>query len=261
MELIKKPDVANSFYPGNPNELIELIDKYIQNGVGCDEIPKAIIAPHAGYIYSGEIAGSAYKTILKIADQIENVIIFSPAHRYSVKGIATHEANYFETPIGKCEVNRNLVRSVQKFPWVNEINQAFTNEHALEVHLPFVQKVFNSKCKIVPMIVGNSKPEEVFEVINLLWATKNFFIISSDLSHFLNYDSAKEIDTFTSTQIESLNIDGISSDGACGFYPLRGLLYFAKKNKLKIKTIDLRNSGDTAGDKNSVVGYGAYIIY
>ena len=256
---IKFPNVAGSFYPSDSNELNLVIDNYLLKAKKLDFFPKAIIAPHAGYIYSGEIAASAYAQI-KNSEKIKKVAIFSPAHRYPVSGVATHSAQYFSTPLGNLKVDLQAIKELEKFEFINQENQAFVQEHALEVHLPFIQKVFTN-AKILPFIVGNCSQQNSHKLMQTLLDQNVFLIISSDLSHFHPDGEAQEIDLKTSSYIENLQAEKLSSSMACGVYPLIGIIELARANKLKILNVDLRNSGHTAGDKDSVVGYGSFIIY
>lgn len=260
--LIKYTDVAGQFYPADKKQLEQMLGEFINDGVSSSLVPKAIIAPHAGYIYSGPVAGSIYKTIQNIKEEIHNVVVLSPSHRFYLEGLACHSADFFQTPLGDLAVNKTMVAKMLKLSQVKEEDGAFDKEHGLETHLPFVHKLFGEKIKIVPLIVGACSEDKVAEVLELFWEDKKtFFIISSDLSHFHDYKTCQELDKKTSSLIEELKGPELQSDYACGYYPVRGLLHLAKKYQLSAKTIDLRNSGDTAGDKASVVGYGGYIIY
>jgi MEMO1 family protein len=261
---IKEPEVSGFFYSDDPLELSKMIDDFLQNGL-VDESQTiktlyAIVAPHAGHIYSGPIAGSAYKAMQEQASSIKSVILLGPSHHYPLEGMALHSADTFLTPIGQLEVDQEARDLALQFPCVKQMDQSFKREHSLEVHLPFIKKA-TPNAQILPIIVGHSGPEDVAALIESLNSLKGrFFIVSTDLSHFHFYPEAKKIDQETSLYIEGCRYQNINSERACGHHPLQGLLFWALQNHLKVKAIDVRNSGDTAGDKQSVVGYGAYLI-
>ena len=263
MRHLKKPDVAGLFYPDHEVELNQLLDQFLDSSIEDGPIPRAIIAPHAGYIYSGEIAGSSYKILKSLKGKIKNIILMGPAHRWPLVGVACHSATHFLTPLGLLEVNQTIRDNlINNFSDVNFCDQAFVMEHGLEVQLPFINKVFGNDIRIVPLIVGDISTQGASEIFAKLWNDpSNFFIVSSDLSHFHDYKTAVELDQKTSRIIENLDFECLNPNFACGFYSLRGLLHHSKQEGLKVKTLDLRNSGDTAGDKSQVVGYGAYAFY
>lgn len=257
----KKADVAGLFYPAEPKELKALIETFINNAKKANHLTRAVIAPHAGYIYSGPIAGFAYRALYSSKDSIKNVIIMSPSHNCSFDGVATHSAEIFSTPLGQLEVNAELKTQISSLPFVKELDEVFIREHALEVHLPFIQHTL-PQAKILPLVVGHSYPEEIQMLIETLWNDpSNAFVISSDLSHFLSYVPAQKMDSLTAKQFERMLYQELHHDQCCGFFPVRGMLKFAKEHGLKITTLDLRNSADTAGDKGRVVGYGSFMIH
>ncbi|MBT3980625.1 MAG: AmmeMemoRadiSam system protein B [Bacteriovoracaceae bacterium] len=262
MDTVKKSNVAGSFYPENSEELKKLLDACDDNSIktGQEEYNSAValIAPHAGLVFSGPIAASGYQLLQGLAPK--TIAILSPTHYFNFEGVATHGAECFETPLGKIEVNQPLKNELVNSGQVQIIDQVFEREHALEVHLPFLQK-YLTDFSIVPLIVGRCSPGEIEKIIDGLHLRGAFIIISSDLSHFHSYDQAREQDSSTSSLIESCQFEKITGDDACGYYPLSGLLKWAQSLKFKVKAIDIRNSGDTAGDKDQVVGYGSYIVY
>lgn len=257
---IRAAAVSGQFYPANPAELKQMV-KSLLNGV--DDIPppaKAMIAPHAGLVYSGPIAATVYASLLAGKKRIRRVVLLGPSHRVYLKGLALCSADYYETPLGKIEIDQDAYGSIRNLPQVNITDAAHAQEHSLEVHLPFLQIVLD-QFKLVPIVVGEASPEEVAEVLEVLWGDEDTqIIISSDLSHFHNYETAQQIDLSTSKAIENLQLESIGSQQACGCMPVCGLLQLARKKHLKVKTLDLRNSGDTAGTKDRVVGYGAYSV-
>lgn len=263
MNQIKKPEVAGMFYPEDKTELDTMINRFLADAKGQNQpVPKAIIAPHAGYIYSGPIAASAYASLKNAQNKITRVIVIAPAHRYPFYGLATSSANAFSTPLGTIQVDQAALKSIASLGGASLIDAAFTNEHALEVQLPFLQtqlKNFN----LIPLLAGLSNAEEVSKILEALWGNEEtLIVISSDLSHYHDYKTAQRLDKKTADNILAFNYDGITSEQACGFIAICGLLKIAKQKKLRAELIDLRNSGDTEGGKDQpVVGYGAFHFY
>lgn len=252
--------VAGSFYPQHPQQLQQMLQHYLADAQTEAHTPKVIIAPHAGYIYSGPIAASAYVRLSNAGARINRVVILGPSHRVAFHGLALSHADAFATPLGHVAVDQAALATIAQLPFVTYLEQAHTLEHSLEVQLPFLQETL-SDFKIVPIVAGNASPEQVAQVLELLWGgPETLIVISSDLSHYHPYAMAQKLDQLTSEQIEKRQYEAITAESACGMVPVRGLLKLAQEKSLTIKTIDLRNSGDTAGDKNRVVGYGAYVI-
>ena len=261
MPTIREPAVAGLFYPENTRVLQTLLSELLDNSIARDITPRAIIAPHAGYVYSGEVAASAYKLLQPMKDKIRRIVLLGPTHRVAVHGCAVSSADYFRTPLGDIAIDTNAVQALLNNPNVQLSDMAHQDEHSLEVHLPFLQTVLD-KFSLVPIAVGDMDASAVMEVLEFFWDDPaTFFVISSDLSHFHDYRTAQDIDQQTTIAIEQLQFGTITGEMACGTYPVNGLLKFAKKHNLRCKTLDLRNSGDTEGDKNRVVGYGAYAFY
>lgn len=260
MKTIKQPAVAGIFYPAEPEALQRQVREFIdaaRHVTGA--APKALIAPHAGYIYSGPIAGSAYASLGNAAD-IHRVILLAPAHRVAFRGIAYSSASHFKTPLGLIPVDRQVLEKIAQKPPLHLNDAAFREEHSIEVHLPFLQEVLED-FSIVPLLVGDTSPEQVAKVLEQVWDDpQNLVVISSDLSHYLDYATATEMDQQTSRAIEALRPEDLTYHSACGKTPVSGLLLIAKKHGLKARTVDLRNSGDTAGSHDRVVGYGAYVF-
>ncbi len=260
---VRPAAVAGSFYPANPVRLREMVQGYLKTAVIPETsvpAPKAIIAPHAGYVYSGPIAGSAYVHVAPLAAQVKQVVMLSPAHTMAVQGLATSSAAHFRTPLGDVPVDQEAVQHALAFRQVEILDDAHVREHGLEVHLPFLQETL-SNFRLVPFVVGLASSEEVQDVLEALWGEQDtLVVISSDLSHFLNYKQAHQIDSVTCAAIERLEPDAIQRDGACGRRPIQGLLLSAKQRNMSVMTLDLRNSGDTAGSKDRVVGYGAWVF-
>lgn len=251
-EKIRAPAVAGMFYPANPVDLRRMVEEYLATVPARDGAsPKAIIAPHAGYIYSGPIAASAYACIRPKG--IRRVVLFGPAHRVLLNGVAASSASAWHTPLGDVPVEAP--------PGLPVIDAAHAEEHSLEVHLPFLQVVLED-FKLIPLVVGQADKEEIADILVSLWGgTETLIIISSDLSHYENYETANRMDSATSQAIVDLDPDGLGPDDACGRVPIRGLLHLARKKGMRAELLDLRNSGDTAGSRDQVVGYGAYAFY
>jgi len=256
----RKPAVAGSFYPAEPQQLHAMITHYLDSVETAGKVPKAIIVPHAGYIYSGPIAASAYARLIPAAATINRVVLIGPSHRYAFSGMAISSAQAYTTPLGTVPLDKVAIDGLLKLPFVKCLDEAHAQEHSLEVHLPFLQSVLQ-QFSLVPIVAGDAGSAEVACVLEQLWGgEETLLVISSDLSHYHDYQTAQRFDQFTSHLIETLQYQNIPAAAACGAVPVCGLLRLLAQKSLSIKTIDLRNSGDTAGDKQRVVGYGAYVV-
>ena len=250
--------VAGMFYPANAAQLRQDIDYYLDQATTQQQPPKAIIVPHAGYIYSGPIAASAYTNLRSLQHQIKKVVLLGPAHRVPFQGLAAPSVDFFSTPLGKIKIDHAAIQSVRHLPQIVILDTAHELEHSLEVQLPFLQVVLDD-FELIPLVVGEASKQDVADVLNILWGgEETLIVISSDLSHYNSYQVAQQMDLETSHAIEKLQPEKIHYDMACGRNPVNGLLEVAKQKHLRVTTLDCRNSGDTAGDKNRVVGYGAY---
>mgnify|MGYP000324097288 CR=1 FL=1 len=260
MTRIRQPAVAGMFYPADAHELQDTINGFMQASQPvAGPVPIAIIVPHAGYIYSGPVAASAYIQLKPLRDVIQRVILLGPSHRVPFAGLAATSDDYFHTPLGDIPIDQPAIDSLMDLPQVRRYDAAHTLEHSLEVHLPFLQTVL-SAFKLVPLVVGEASAHEVAEILERFWGQDDtLIVISSDLSHYLDYAAAQKRDRRTSTAIEELDYESLDYEDACGRNPVNGLLYLARQKHLHIKTLDLRNSGDTAGPQDQVVGYGAYV--
>lgn len=257
---LRAPAVAGAFYPANPAALDRMVADCLAEARAESLPAKAIIAPHAGYVYSGPIAGTAYAGVAHLGERVTRVLLLGPAHRYGFRGIAFPSADALATPLGPVTVDREALAAIRDLPGVQELDRAFDGEHSLEVHLPFIQRLF-PRASVVPLVVGDTDPAQVDAVLQRLWGgPETLIVISSDLSHFHDYATAHRLDLETSQAIEAADIDRLSGDRACGFLPVAGLLMRARALDLRVTTRDLRNSGDTAGDRRRVVGYGAYSV-
>jgi AmmeMemoRadiSam system protein B len=261
MNTIRHPAVAGMFYPADATGLRSQVQEYLRVARGDHPAPKALIAPHAGYIYSGPVAGSAYAAIQSLRGTVTRVVLLGPAHRVYVRGLAASSAESFQTPLGEVPLARPVIEQlVARFASVSVSDMAHAPEHSLEVHLPFLQETLGS-FELVPLVVGEASFEEVDEVLEYLWGgEETLIVISSDLSHYHDYKTACSMDRAASDAIEHLDASALNQDQACGRIPICGLLVAARRHGLHADTVDLRNSGDTAGPKDQVVGYGAYLF-
>ena len=260
MTTVRTPAVAGMFYPNNARKLHEQIQTLLAQVTTAGPAPKAIIAPHAGYIYSGPVAASAYARLRAARDSIHRVVLLGPSHRVGFRGIAVSQMDAFATPLGNIPLDHEAIAQLRELPYVSALERVHVQEHSLEVHMPFLQEVLGD-FKLVPLVVGDAEPEQVGAVLELLWGgPETLIVISSDLSHYHDYETARRLDTATSKAIEALRYEDIQGEDACGFHPLNGLLWEARRKHLHGVTIDLRNSGDTAGPRDQVVGYGAYVF-
>jgi AmmeMemoRadiSam system protein B/AmmeMemoRadiSam system protein A len=244
------------FYPANAQVLARDLDNYLDHANPPPLRPKALIAPHAGYIYSGPIAASAYALLRPLKATIRRVILLGPVHRVWVPGLALPGVDYFQTPLGNVPLDKQAIASIVELPQVEVSLAAHAQEHSLEVHLPFLQRVLG-EFGLVPLAVGGATPNQVAEVLDRLWGgPETLIVVSSDLSHYLAYDDARDRDQSSVDSVLRLDTHLIGEQ-ACGAHPINGLLVTARRLGLKPRLLDLRNSGDTAGDKGRVVGYAA----
>ena len=258
---VRSPAVAGMFYPAEPRELTRILAGYTDAAAEIAAQPKILIVPHAGYIYSGAVAGRAYTCLKKHAGTIRKVILFGPAHRVYLNGLALPDADFLATPLGEIPVDKSLAKQVLRLPQVSINAEAHAQEHSLEVQLPFLQAVLD-EFSILPLVVGMASIREATEVLECLRHERHLLIIiSSDLSHYHDYAEAQQMDKATSAAIRSFNLDAIGPDQACGFVGLRGGLQFARANGMWVVELDLCNSGDTAGPRDRVVGYGSFAVY
>jgi hypothetical protein len=259
-EKIRRPAVAGAFYPGDSEalsrELAEMLEQ-TREDAPAPSFPKLVIVPHAGYIYSGPVAASAYDRLRPARGIATRVVLLGPAHRVPVRGLALPGVGAFDTPLGRIPIDMEAAASIRDLPQVVESPQAHALEHSLEVQLPFLQRVLGDFA-LVPLVVGEATAEEVAQVLERLWGgPETIIVISSDLSHYLPYDDARRIDGITARAILGFET-GISHEQACGATPVVGALIAAKQHGLTPQLLDLRNSGDTAGGKGQVVGYASF---
>jgi len=266
MKQIRYPAVAGMFYPADKQVLKQDIHRYLkqcQMASDTNIVPKAIVVPHAGYVYSGSVAASAYQYLQPLKGKIKRVVLLGPSHRVAFKGLAVPGSEYFKTPLGEIILDKQAIAGLLELPQVVESNYAHEEEHSLEVQLPFLQEVLDD-FSLVPVVIGDADRYEVAEVIKHLLLgheEETVLVISSDLSHYHTYEEATRMDRATSEAIVNYKPELIQYDDACGRNGIKGLLTIAEERNLKADIVDLRNSGDTAGSKDRVVGYGAYVFH
>ncbi len=259
MEKIKQPSVAGTFYTADREELKRQIEEFAAQSKNTYKIPaRAVIVPHAGLIYSGRLA---YEGISQLNRNLKNLFIFAPAHRVGFSGIAATSYDFWETPLGKIGINKQInTELIEKFG-ANYNDDAIAPEHSLEIQVPIIQSVFED-VKIIPVLIGNETPDKIEEIISYYYQnSENGFVISSDLSHFLKHEDALKIDNYTANLIETGTANNFSHQLACGATGILGLIQFANKNNSSMIRIDMTNSSAVTGDKSGVVGYGAWFMY
>lgn len=255
---VRPAAVAGLFYPDDPRRLRDQLTEYLSAAAQDPALrPKALVAPHAGYVYSGPVAARAYALLRPWHAAIRRVVLLGPVHHVWVAGLALPGVDAFVTPLGQVMLDREAMAEVARLPGVEILPAAHAREHSLEVHLPFLQTAL-ADFGLVPLAVGGADAEQVARVLDRLWGgDETLIVVSSDLSHYLPYDLARRIDDATAQAILALD-DHLVGEQACGAHPLNGLLRCARRRGLTPHLLDLRNSGDTAGDRQRVVGYGAF---
>ncbi|MGB5591281.1 MAG: AmmeMemoRadiSam system protein B [Gammaproteobacteria bacterium] len=258
---VRQAAVAGTFYPADPSPLRrEVAELLASNGPDTQgPAPKALIVPHAGYMYSGEVAARAYRLLEPIRDQIQRVVLLGPAHRVWIEGMAVPSTSAFYTPLGRVALDRDAIDRIAGMDAVLISDAAHAKEHSLEVQLPFLQTVLDDFL-LVPIAVGHCQAAPIAAVIDTLWGgSETLIVISSDLSHFLDYQHAIEVDSSTRDKILA-RCSTLTDQEACGARAINGLMRAASARDLAIELVDLRNSGDTAGDQRQVVGYGSFVL-
>lgn len=260
-KLIRPAAVAGMFYPGDANTLHSVVGQMLTQAKGGGVPPKALIVPHAGYIYSGQVAADGYARLLNRQQPITKVVLLGPAHRVGFQGIAGSSADYFDTPLGRVALDRALIERACQFDGVVLFDRAHAEEHSLEVQLPFLQTVLGD-FTLAPFVVGDAPASLVASLLEALWGgDETLIVVSSDLSHYLDYASAQVRDGNTAHHIETFHGERIGPQDACGYGGIRGLLRVAQQKGMAVERVTLCNSGDTAGDKRRVVGYAAYALH
>jgi MEMO1 family protein len=271
---IRPPVAAGRFYPRDPKTLRAVLGDLLARAVSPEATsntrdaarparaptPKALIAPHAGYVYSGPIAASAYRALGAMARRIERVVLIGPSHFVPLSGLAISRAEMFETPLGVIPIDQVARRAALRLPQVVGADAPHEREHSLEVQLPFLQ-VLLGEFRMLPVAVGHPTAQEVAAALECVWGDeKSLIVISSDLSHYLDYAVARAVDASTAQAILKCSTK-LDAEQACGYAGINGLMHIARERTLEVRLLDLRNSGDTAGDRSQVVGYGAFALY
>ncbi len=258
---VRKPAVADLFYEADSDRL----DRHINALLGAvaapaGSAPKGLIVPHAGYVYSGQTAARAYSCLLPHKDTIERVILLGPAHRVYLRGMAVPSVDAFATPFGDIPLDRASIEQIVAMPGMCVSDEAHLAEHSLEVQLPFLQRVLGN-FSLVPVVVGDCDPDKVAAVVDALWGgPETLLVVSTDLSHFHSYEEARKRDSRTCERLLARD-STLTGEEACGAYALNGLMRSRHSRQLALDLLELCNSGDTAGDKSRVVGYGAFVLH
>ncbi len=257
----RRPAVAGTFYPAHADELRAAVHRHLHAAVAwAGPVPKAVIAPHAGYVYSGPVAGTAYAAAGRARGEVRRVLLAGPAHRAPVAGVATTSASTWDTPLGSVTIDSEARDLALAVPGVVVDDAAHGEEHSLEVHLPFIQEVFDA-VTVLPLVVGPEGPAVLGAVLDALWGgAETLIVVSTDLSHYLDQTTAQARDRRTASAIVSVSPSDIGGRDACGAAPVKGLLLAARRRGLSVSLLDLRTSADTAGPPDRVVGYGAFAL-
>lgn len=264
MTVIRSAAVAGQFYPDRAQDLVATVSAML-DAVPMPPVevppPKAIIAPHAGYVYSGPVAASVYKRLLPLRGRVRRVVLLGPSHRVAFRGMALSSADVWQMPDGPVMLDRAGAELAATVPGVIVEDRAHRQEHCLEVHLPFLRAVLGNDFALLPVVIGQAEPAQVEALLAALWGgPETLIVISSDLSHYLSYTVARQRDSLTAQAIERLDESDLGFEDACGRLPVAGLLRLARAKGLSVERVDLRSSGDTAGPRDQVVGYGAWVF-
>ncbi|MGH9266235.1 MAG: AmmeMemoRadiSam system protein B [Acidimicrobiales bacterium] len=260
---VRPPAVAGTFYPADPGALRSAVESALAGAasrVPAGPVPKAVIAPHAGYVYSAPVAASAYARVVEGRGRISRVVLVGPAHRVYVDGVAASGADAFATPLGPVEVDVAAREALVEAGLVVVRDDVHAPEHSLEVHLPFLQ-IGLGDVAVLPLAVGDVDPDRVADVLDAAWGgEETLVVVSTDLSHYLDHAAAREVDRRTAASIVARRPERLRRDDACGVTGVQGLLAAASRHGLSVDLLDLRTSADTAGDPDRVVGYGAFVL-
>lgn len=257
----RREAVSGMFYEADPGRLRQHVDALLAGvSPATTATPRGLIVPHAGYRYSGSTAAAAYGCLASAAGKIQRVALLGPAHRVYLQGMALPSDDAFATPLGSVPLDRGAMKQIASLPGVCVSDEAHRQEHSLEVQLPFLQQVLGD-FELVPIVVGHCPPRQVADVIDALWAMANtLLVVSTDLSHFHDYTTASRIDTATCERLLAREPD-LNGEQACGAAVLNGLMRSRQMQSLDITLLQRCNSGDTAGDRERVVGYGAFLLH
>lgn len=262
-ESVRKPAVSGMFYPSDPVALESMVKEKLEREECHVEVgvPKALVVPHAGYVYSGDVAASAFSLLAHWPCSVHRVVILGPSHHFPFEGMAIPDSMAFATPLGEVPVADDLTTTFEEISCVKNEDGVHAPEHSIEVELPFLQ-VSLPEFKLIPIVTGEASAAEVASVLETVWGEGDTLIlISTDLSHFHDDHKAKQLDTYTCQAVESLDHEALSAKHACGYVALRGMLLAAQNHHLGVRTLKMMNSGDVSGDHSSVVGYGAWAFY
>ena len=259
---VRPPSVAGSFYPADADALRgvvrECLDEARVSLAPGDPWPKALIVPHAGYAYSAPVAANAFVLLEPSRGVVQRVVLLGPSHHVPFDGLAVPSNMAFETPLGRVQIDESARHLLLALPFADILDEAHHWEHSLEVQLPFLQEVLGAFA-VLPIAIGRASPQQVAEALETLWGgDETVVVISSDLSHYYDYDTAKRMDAATAGAIQALEPERVEREGACGRIGVQGLLGAARRHSLVASTLDLRSSGDTVGGRDEVVGYGAW---
>ena len=265
MTVIRKPAVSGSFYPAQSDALERQLALFLSESGNAphtgEPVPKAIIGPHAGYVYSGPVAARAYARLAEARGRISRVVLIGPSHYVAFRGLAVDASHAWETPFGTVALDTEAIARLRQIPMVGQLDAAHQREHALEVHVPFLQHVLGD-FRLVPIVAGDAPPDAVAALLDAVWGgPETLIVVSTDLSHYQDYAACQALDARTAEAIERFDDMAIGSTEACGQVPTRGLLRVARRRGMAIERLDLRNSGDTSGLRDRVVGYGAWALY
>ncbi|WP_341679095.1 AmmeMemoRadiSam system protein B [Niveibacterium sp. SC-1] len=259
VDSIREPAVAGLFYPGDAGALANTVHALLAECPTEDAefCPKVLVVPHAGYVYSGQVAAQAYARLAPWAARIRHVVLLGPAHRLAFRGVALPSTHAFATPLGSVTIDQERLALLRDIPGVRQLDAAHAAEHSLEVQLPFLQETLPD-FSLLPLVVGDAPDSLVAEVLDRLWGgPETLIVVSTDLSHYHPWREARALDAQTAQSIEALH-GRLSHEQACGAGPLNGLFAAARRHPLSGELLALCNSGDTAGDRQRVVGYGAF---
>ncbi len=258
--IVRAPAAVGTFYPGVRAHLVEAVDLLLQ-GVEPREgaRPRGLIAPHAGYVYSGPVAASAYVALRPWVDEVSRVLVLGPAHFAPLVGMAVPFASAWQTPLGDVPVDPELHEAAVDAGCMVD-DETHAPEHAVEVQLPFLQRLVEDRLRFLPVAVGETDAEEVARLLQVLEPLVDLVVVSTDLSHYEDIETARTLDRRTADAILARDPSALHRSAACGVFALRGALTFARVASLDVRLLDLRNSGDTAGDPERVVGYGAFTL-
>jgi AmmeMemoRadiSam system protein B len=258
---MRPPAVAGAFYTADPAALAAEIDGFVRAAHPFEgPPPKALVVPHAGYRYSGPVAGTGYAAVAPLAGTVTRVVLLGPAHRVALRGMAVPSVDAFSTPLGDHPIDQEAREIALGLPGVVVDDLAHRDEHSLEVHVPFLQRLLPGSA-LLPVVVGRAPTSDVADLLDALWGGREtLVVVSSDLSHYERYDDAAAHDAATAQAIVAGRGELVGPEDACGCYPLRGLLEVVRRRGLAVRVLDLRSSGDTAGPRDQVVGYGTFAV-